>query len=141
MTEKIYFILLCIMSDHNKATKIDNSDVKILDLILCKTKEYEKKQNNKKNKIREHIFFYFIIIFICIIICGTLGYMILFGLSWIDAFYNASLILSAISIEVKAESTIQKIFISTYSLFSVLILLSVANAVTEKLLSIFEDND
>ena len=66
------------------------------------------------------------LIFIGIIICftlflGVMGYHFLAEASWIDAFHNASMILSGMGPVINIESNSGKIFSSLYALFSGLV--------------------
>lgn len=49
---------------------------------------------------------------------GTLGYRLTEGLSWIDSFYNASLIMSGMGPVSELTSNSAKIFASLYSIYS-----------------------
>ncbi len=97
----------------------------------------------KQNEMRRLIllFIFSIIIFLTIILVGTIGYIYLFDLTWIDAFYNASLVLTAISVEVNPETIEQKLFIIIYSLISVILFLSIASGVINKLFDAFIDTN
>lgn len=66
---------------------------------------------------------------IALIVIGMIGYRYLFGLDWVDAFYSATLILTTINSDVKPKTNTQKIFIAFYALFSVLVFLTLANAI------------
>ncbi|CAH6419284.1 Hypothetical protein HVR_LOCUS485 [uncultured virus] len=66
----------------------------------------EKKERHAEiNKKRAVIFITMIILFIIVIILGTLGYVYIFGSTWIDAFYNV--ILTAISVEVEPQTMVR----------------------------------
>lgn len=58
-----------------------------------------------------------VVMLLCLII-GTLGYHFTDGIAWIDAFHNASMILSGMGPVVEIKSTGGKIFSSCYALFS-----------------------
>lgn len=49
---------------------------------------------------------------------GTLGYRSLAGLEWVDAFLNASMILTGMGPVDRMDSTTAKVFASFYALFS-----------------------
>jgi len=49
---------------------------------------------------------------------GTVGYHISAGLSWVDAFLNASMILTGMGPVDKLETNTSKIFASLYAIFS-----------------------
>ena len=55
---------------------------------------------------------------------GMIGYRLATGMSWIDAFYNASMILTGMGPVDAMHSTGAKIFAGTYALFSGIIFLS-----------------
>ena len=55
---------------------------------------------------------------------GTIGYRYYGHISWIDAFYNASLILTGMGPVNTMETTPAKLFASFYALFSGIVFLS-----------------
>jgi hypothetical protein len=69
------------------------------------------------SRLRSNLYYGTCIIFLFLII-GTVGYHITDGIVWIDAFHNASLILSGMGPVVEIKSTGGKIFSSLYALFS-----------------------
>lgn len=85
-------------------------------------RDYERKERNFKFLI------IIILVFIVVIILGSIIFMFVFDLTWLDALYASSLILTGIDIEVTPITDMQKIFIIFYALVTVLILLSMANA-------------
>ena len=56
---------------------------------------------------------------------GTLGYHVLAQLPWVDAFLNASMILSGMGPVDRLDTTPSKLFAAFYALFSGLVLVSV----------------
>lgn len=54
---------------------------------------------------------------VCLLI-GTAGYHVFAGASWLDAFYNASMILSGMGPVITIDRADGKIFSSFYALFS-----------------------
>jgi hypothetical protein len=56
---------------------------------------------------------------------GTAGYHRLARLPWVDAFLNASMILSGMGPIARLETTAAKLFAALYALFSGLVLVSV----------------
>jgi hypothetical protein len=56
---------------------------------------------------------------------GTAGYHLLARLPWVDAFLNASMILSGMGPIDRLETTSAKLFAALYALFSGLVLVSV----------------
>lgn len=106
--------------------------------VNCMSK---KEQCEKKKHRRIIIFVITIIAFIITIIIGTVCYFFLFNLPWIDAFYNASLILTGIDVETTPTTTGQKIFISVYAIVSILLLVSLANIATQRIYEIFINSD
>jgi len=56
---------------------------------------------------------------------GTVGYQVLGGLGWVDAFLNASMILGGMGPVDRMETTAGKLFSSFYALFSGLFFLAV----------------
>lgn len=97
---------------------------------------------DKLNKIKKkqkdvNIILFSLILFIIVLLLGTLGYFYLFGLSWLDSFYSATLILTAITIEFEAMTKGQKIFILIYALIAVVIFLSVANSTMNRIFDLY----
>ena len=60
---------------------------------------------------------------------GTIGYHMTAGLPWVDAFLNASMILSGMGPVDKLETTAAKIFAAVYALFSGLLFIGLAGLV------------
>jgi hypothetical protein len=60
---------------------------------------------------------------------GMIGYRRLFGLSWIDAFVNASMILSGMGPLAIPQTDVAKLFAGTYALFSGLAVLAIAGII------------
>jgi len=60
---------------------------------------------------------------------GMLGYHRLFALSWIDAFVNASMILSGMGPLATPQTTGAKLFAGGYALFSGLAVLAIAGII------------
>jgi hypothetical protein len=60
---------------------------------------------------------------------GTLGYRVLDGLPWIDAFLNASMILSGMGPVDKMDNDAAKLFAALYALFSGLVFVAVIGIV------------
>ena len=57
---------------------------------------------------------------------GSIVFMVMFSLDWVDAVYTAVLITSGINIEVTPTTDGGKIFVIIYCIVSVIILLSMA---------------
>jgi hypothetical protein len=49
---------------------------------------------------------------------GALGYKIILGVSWVDAFYNASMILTGMGPAIELKNDTSKIFVTIYSIYS-----------------------
>ena len=60
---------------------------------------------------------------------GTLGYHLAGRLNWLDAFLNASMILSGMGPVDRMESSIGKVFAALYALFSGLVFIGVIGVV------------
>jgi len=60
---------------------------------------------------------------------GTIGYHLLDGLGWLDAFLNASMILSGMGPVDRMESSGAKLFAAIYALFSGLVFIGIAGLV------------
>src|SRR5437763_1901807 len=90
---------------------------------------------------RSHVVFYNVETILYIrshpFVLHIIGYMFLFNLSFLDAFYHATLIITAISIDIDVVTVGQKLFIIVYALVSVIILLSIANSLIQNLFDIF----
>lgn len=70
-------------------------------------------------KTRIYKNFFYALVFIALIwLIGMLGYRYTAGVSWIDAFHNAAMILSGMGPVIVIENTIGKIFSSFYAIFS-----------------------
>jgi|KBSSwiS6_1023812.scaffolds.fasta_scaffold46902_1 hypothetical protein len=59
------------------------------------------------------------------VVAGTFGYHLLGRLQWVDAFLNASMILSGMGPVDRLVTTSAKLFAALYALFSGLVLVSV----------------
>lgn len=59
-----------------------------------------------------------LVILIGALMMGTVGYHYTASASWMDAFHNASMILSGMGPVIEIENTAGKIFSSAYALFS-----------------------
>ena len=77
-----------------------------------------------------------IISFFLLITIGVVGFKYLFNLSWLDSLYAATLVITGINIESTAVTDGQKWFVIIYSIFAVVIYLSMANAAIEYLFAI-----
>jgi hypothetical protein len=60
---------------------------------------------------------------------GTIGYHVLGSLDWIDAFLNASMILSGMGPVDRMETATAKLFAALYALFSGLVFIGVIGVV------------
>lgn len=85
------------------------------------------------------LFIFTLILFLILILLGTVGYVYLFELNCLDAFYNASLILTTISLEVTPITDGQKVFIIIYSMVSVILFLSIVSGAINKIFDLFLD--
>lgn len=79
-------------------------------------------------KLRRALLIAFIIVSISLTI-GVLGYHLLGGLNWVDAFLEASMILGGMGPVATMNNDAVKIFASLYALFSGLILISTTGLV------------
>lgn len=91
------------------------------------------------NKTKVNLFLVALTLFVIILCIGTIGYKYLFGLTWTNSIYSASLILTSISVESTPKTTAQKAFISIYSLISVIVFLSIASYAINGIASIIEN--
>jgi putative Mn2+ efflux pump MntP len=60
---------------------------------------------------------------------GTVGYRVTNGLGWVDAFLNASMILSGMGPVDRMESTSAKLFAACYALFSGLMFIGITGVI------------
>jgi len=60
---------------------------------------------------------------------GTVGYHMLGNLDWVDAFLNASMILSGMGPVDRMETRVAKLFAATYALFSGLFFIGIIGVV------------
>ena len=94
-------------------------------------------RDNENRKKYITILVLIILVFIVTIILGSIIFMFMFDLTWIDALYASSLILTGIDIEVTPITNFQKIFIIFYALLTVTILLSMANVAVQYSIHLF----
>lgn len=74
-------------------------------------------------RIQMNLLYSFLIIGSSLLL-GTVGYHITAGCAWIDAFHNASMILSGMGPVIDIQTISGKIFSSCYSLFSGLVFIT-----------------
>jgi hypothetical protein len=78
------------------------------------------------------------LVFICVALyAGMLGYHYLVGLSWIDAYENAAMILSGMGPLAAPASTAGKLFAGSYALFSGIAVLAIAGVIAAPLVHRF----
>lgn len=96
--------------------------------------------NKRKKKIRDiKLIIFSIIAYILLLFIGTLCYHVLFDLDWLNAFYGATTIATGIDIEFANITTTQKVFVIVYALVSILLFLSIANTVIDRLYDMYDD--
>ena len=69
--------------------------------------------------------FWAVLILLCAVGAGTVGYHTAGGLNWVDAFLNASMILSGMGPVDRMETAFAKLFAAFYALFSGLVFVAV----------------
>jgi hypothetical protein len=74
-------------------------------------------------------FFWGLVILACAVGFGTVGYHVAGRLDWLDAFLNASMILSGMGPVDRMVSSTAKLFAAFYALFSGLIFIGTAGVV------------
>ena len=74
-------------------------------------------------RLRQHVLLGVGILAVCLGI-GMLGYRLCEGLGWLDAFANASMILSGMGPLDPIKTAAGKLFVGTYSLFSGVVFLT-----------------
>lgn len=120
-----------------KIIKLIDKFIKCLNKVKkTSTSKHHISPKETKNKI--NVFRLSIILFVIILIIGTIGYRYLFTLNWLYAFYNATLILTAIGVEDKSKTNVQKIFVALYYLVAVIIFISLASRAVSDIADIFE---
>lgn len=100
--------------------------------------KYDNDNKRKKTKKDIQLIVFSILLYILLLFIGTLCYVALFDLDWLNAFYGATLIATGIDIEYNAMTTVQKTFIIIYAIFSVVIFLSIANTIIDRLYDMYE---
>jgi hypothetical protein len=70
-----------------------------------------------------------LLILVCAVGLGTVGYHTAGRLDWIDAFLNASMILSGMGPVDRMETTTAKLFAALYALFSGLLFIGVVGVI------------
>ena len=95
------------------------------------SKHFTFEHKNKPLLSRQEFFrrqFVFILFALCLLTfslgLGMVGYRLVTGMDWIDAFYNASMILTGMGPIDTMQTPGAKIFAGTYALFSGIIFLS-----------------
>ena len=97
--------------------------MKVSHLRAAKTAMYEPKSQPLLplrlflQRLANNFFIAVFILSFCLLI-GTCGYHYWAGAAWIDAFYNASMILSGMGPVIEIKATGGKLFSSFYALFS-----------------------
>lgn len=130
------------MNNHEKDIKglnnVKNCDIIDNCNIISNLKKFycQKDRENKEKYIQ--ILIIIVLTFIVVIIIGSIIFMFMFDLTWVDSFYVAVLILTGIDIEIVPTTDAQKIFIIFYSLLTILILLSMANLAVQYLFHLFD---
>ena len=71
----------------------------------------------------------FIIILVVLLIVGMIAYRYLFQLSWVDAFYSATLVLTTVNTVPEARTVGQKIFVAIYALISIVVFFSLTSVI------------
>lgn len=77
------------------------------------------------------------ILYIILIVVGTIVFTYMFDITWLDALYTSSLIITAVDLEVTVTTDGQKIFIIIYSIIAVLLFLSMANLSVKYLFDLY----
>jgi low temperature requirement protein LtrA len=83
--------------------------------------ENKRKPLSAKDKYRKRILAYaaYGILFILFsLVLGAVGYRFLLGISWVDAFYNASMILTGMGPAIELKDDASKIFVTFYCIYS-----------------------
>ena len=70
-----------------------------------------------------------VLILVFAVVVGTAGYHAIAGLGWVDAFLNASMILSGMGPVDRLQTTAAKLFAAVYALFSGLVFVAVMGIV------------
>lgn len=110
---------------------------KLLNDIKCIYVKYDNDNRKRKTKKDIKLIIFSIVLYIFLLFIGTLCYVVLFDLDWLNAFYGAVLVATGIDIEYDAMTTVQKVFIIIYALVTVLIFLSIANTIIDRLYDMY----
>lgn len=102
------------------------------------SENFQRKISPEERRRKTKLFLFSIIIFIITIFLGTIGYKILFSLSWIDSLYSAALIFGGGSIVSRPFTTAQKIFSIIYTIVAAVILISIASSAIKNIFELFE---
>lgn len=79
----------------------------------------------------------FIILFILFSIAiGMIIYRAFIGLGWVDSFYNSSLILSTLGQDAKVYTSLNKILVSLYALYSSIFFIVIISIIISRVISI-----
>lgn len=70
------------------------------------------------------------VVIVCAVGIGTVGYHVTGGLDWLDAFLNASMILSGMGPVDRMDTEGAKLFSALYALFSGLVFIGVSGILT-----------
>ena len=102
------------------------------------TESSERKISPEERSKKTKLFLFSVILFILVIILGTIGYKILFSLSWLDSLHSAALIFGGGSILSRPVTTAQKIFSIIYTIVAAVILISIASSAIKNIFELFE---
>lgn len=81
-------------------------------------------EQNARNAIVSAIII--VVAFIIVGVIGLMGFMYIFGLSWLDAFHNTAMYISGMGPIAEAQTPSQKVFASFYSILGGFLFLGVA---------------
>lgn len=96
------------------------------------------RQKKHKKKV---VFFVSLIAFVVLILLGTIGYKLLFSLSWLDAFYNAAAIFSGGSkVADQTTGNGQKMFIIVYTLLASVVFIGIAATAIKDIIDLWEED-
>lgn len=79
-------------------------------------------------------YIYLILFIILIYLIGVIGFKSLFNKSWIDTFYDTSIVTTTLGLP-KIKTNSQKIFITVYSVVSLLLLLGISSYLIQSIIS------
>jgi hypothetical protein len=99
---------------------------------MAKSKDEPRRKQNG-NAVKYELI---LALFFVTLVIGVLGYKVFVGLPWIDAFFNASMVLSGAGLVAPITNTEAKIFVSIYAIFSGLFVIVILAFIIDELIHV-----